>query len=68
MIELAREKGAGDLTINTIALMVPGASVPLNRIAKGTGGEYSLVIAGGKVLKDDDLTDYLAEKDISLDD
>ncbi len=67
IVEMARERG-GATQINTIALMVPGASVPLYRIAKGTGGEYSLVIAGGKVLKDDDLREYLLEKGIVLDD
>ncbi|MDF1753003.1 MAG: hypothetical protein P1U89_09535 [Verrucomicrobiales bacterium] len=67
MIDMAKDRG-GITKINTIALMVPGASVPLHRMAKGTNGEYSLVIAGGKVLKDDELSEYLAEKDISLDD
>ncbi len=66
MIAKSKEK-AEDICINTIALMVPGASVPLSRIARGTGGEYSLVIAGGKVLKDNALKDYLAEKEISID-
>ena len=66
MVEMA--KARGNTKLNTIALMVPGASVPLHRMAVGTGGEYSLVIAGGKVLKDDELREYLAEKDIALND
>lgn len=66
MVEMARDRGVQ--RIRTIAMMVPGASVSLNRIARGTGGEYCLVIAGGKVLKDEELRAYLAEKDIRLDD
>ncbi|MDF1812668.1 MAG: helix-hairpin-helix domain-containing protein [Verrucomicrobiales bacterium] len=66
MVEMAQSRGNAKL--NTIALMVPGASVPLHRMASGTGGEYSLVIAGGKVLKDDALREYLDEKDITLND
>ena len=67
MVELSKQRG-GKTRINTIALMVPGASVPLHQIAKGTGGEYALVIAGGKILRGETLKEYLGEKDIHLND
>lgn len=66
MVEMAIKRGVQ--RIHTIAMMVPGASVSLNRIARGTNGDHCLVVAGGKVLRDHELRTYLAEKDIRLDD
>ena len=64
ILELARERG--NPSIHTTALMVPGASKALHRLATATGGRHSLVIAGGHVLRDKDLVDYLEEKGIEL--
>lgn len=65
ILELARERG--NPAIHTTALMVPGASKSLHRLAAATGGRHALVIAGGHVLRDKDLVDYLEEKGITLD-
>jgi len=63
---LAFSRERGNPVIHTTALMVPGASKSLHRLATATGGRHALVIAGGHVLRDKDLVDYLEEKGISL--
>jgi len=64
ILDLVRERG--NPVIHTTALMVPGASKSLHRLSTATGGRHALVIAGGHVLRDQDLVDYLEEKGISL--
>jgi hypothetical protein len=65
VLALSRERG--NPVVHTTALMVPGASKSLHRLATATGGRHALVIAGGHVLRDKDLVDYLGEKGITLD-
>jgi hypothetical protein len=57
----------GNPVIHTTSLMVPGASKSLHRLSTATGGRHALVIAGGHVLRDQELVDYLEEKGITLD-
>jgi hypothetical protein len=65
LLELSRARG--NPAIHTTALAVPGASKSLRRLAMTTGGRHALVIAGGHVLRDEDLVAYLEEKGITLD-
>ncbi len=64
ILDLVCERG--NPVIHTTALMVPGASKSLHRLSTATGGRHALVVAGGHVLRDQDLVDYLEEKGISL--
>ena len=57
----------GNPVIDTIALMVPGASPALRRLSQATGGRHALVIAGGRVLRDAELIEYLDSKGIMID-
>jgi hypothetical protein len=61
---LSRERGAPE--IHTVSLMVPGASPALYHLARKSGGNHSLVIAGGHVLREREMFLYLEEKGIEL--
>lgn len=64
MIAFSQERG--NPVIHTIALMVPGASPALHRLACATGGRHALVSAGGHVLRDAELIEYLDSKGITI--
>ncbi|HQZ28184.1 MAG: hypothetical protein KA250_10360 [Verrucomicrobiales bacterium] len=64
MIELCRSRG--NPKVHTISLMEPKASRPLSRLAKETGATFTLVIGGGKLLRDEELHAYLAQRGIQI--
>lgn len=56
----------GNPKVHTISLMEPKASRPLSRLAKETGATFTLVIGVGKLLRDEELHAYLAQRGIQI--